>query len=180
MSTAFLVLSKSPELIRWSANDGYSDEVSSFYAFDDSVKNSRHLQLVTRIFLRLDDLVVGTGLVTGLDTRAARKRLMKCPKCRRTALTGTRHGFTCNFCKEHHDERDMVIEEVETVATRAWYKNTWQPAQNPLHKLQAEFYLATKDKQSSIRRVEQSKVEALIEALRCDSSGVNPSKFNFD
>ena len=73
-----------------------------------------------------------------------------------------------------------MIEKIETIATRAWYKNSWQPAQNPLHRLQVEFYLATKDKQSSIRRVELSKVEALIEALKCDSSGTNLSKFNFE
>lgn len=176
---AFIIMVRSANERRWASNEGYEDQPTRFYEFDSTVKNGSNLTLGTRVFVKEDSTVIGSGVISAIDTRTTEKVTLACPKCLKASLGKTKDGFTCTTCKEHFDE-DKVIRKAKTVvATRVWYKNTWAFAGNPMSRLEAEKYLATKDLQSAIRRVRKESVSDFLTALGCSQTQNLGSVFNF-
>lgn len=176
---AFIVMVRSANERKWASNEGYEDQPTRFYEFDSTVKNGGNLTLGVRLFVKEDSTVIGTGVISGIDTRTIEKIKKSCPKCLRATLGKTKDGFTCTVCKEHFDPSQVRISTASVVSTRVWYKNTWQFARTPMHRLQAERHLATKDLQSAIRRVSAESVASFLAELGCDSRQSLGSTFNF-
>ena len=177
---SYLVLHKSDASRKWASNDGYKDQPTRFYEFDSTVKNGSKLVLGTRIFLREDDFLIGTGIITGIDTSTGLKNRHLCPKCSKATLGKTNAGFTCTTCKEHFNVNEITTENLRVLKTRVWYKNTWQFATDPLHRMFVEDFMATKDLQSAIRRVDSGLVLSLMEKIGCSSeTNTENNEFNF-
>lgn len=170
-TSAFLVLVKSKEQQFWVSNEGYKNSPRSFYQVDETVANSKHINLGSLLFVRLDANIIGVGQVHAAENIRTSKSYIICPKCRKKSLETRKDGFACVRCKEFFSSNDVIRAVTEVTATRFHYQNSWCESKSRLTARWAERYLATKDTQSSIRRVNELLVSAFFDDL---TSGATP------
>lgn len=168
---AFLVTSQSTENLGWVGNDGYNDELNSFYSFDSKVANGKNINIGSYLVLKRDGLVVGIGLVHALEVKSGIKTLRKCPTCGKQALEKRKLDYRCTACNGLCKYDQINVNQIEVSEFRATYKNAWSPAPNQVKASELEHHLDRHDIQSAIRSLSE---ENLVSAQNLIGLGALP------
>ena len=161
---AWIAIAKAPSELSYGVHDGYDDEPGSHYEYDSLVGNHKNIKAGDLLFVRGSRHLLGFGQVETITTTHGAKELRKCPTCggrpesRKTKMPEWR----CMKCASEFetDELDSVSKEITVY--RASYANTWQDANQPLDIDELLSFQANNDTQSAIRKLNFSKVPALI------------------
>ena len=98
-------------------NDGYDDEPSSHYSWDDTVPNHGRVSVGDAIVLWDKESLIGVSIIEEIAVQTASKFVYRCPKC---GLAGIKlrkakvPAFKCYKCKHEFVEPDRELVEVTT------------------------------------------------------------------
>ncbi len=109
-----------------SGSGDYDDDVATCYQYDNNVAYSRQISVGDIVFVRKDDLIVGTARVEEIDEWAGEKELLRCPHCGEGGyhpLAGGAHR--CYQC-DGPDFREPAVSVVPVTKFRAQYGSTWR------------------------------------------------------
>ncbi|MFE5718380.1 HNH endonuclease [Streptomyces erythrochromogenes] len=125
MTTAWLVLAVGEER-QHGGNDGYDDDPSQHYSWDDTVPNHANLKVGDVIALWDKKELLGLGVISDIETGSEVKTLYFCPECkkadfkRRKKLKPT---CLCNKCGARFEEPGSKTRTVVTYRSR--HGETW-------------------------------------------------------
>lgn len=161
---AWIAIAKAPSELSYGVHDGYDDEPSSHYAYDSLVGNHKNIKVGDLLFVRGSRHLLGFGQVEAITTTQGSKELRRCPACggrpesRKTKIPEWR----CMKCASEFETDELGSVCKEITVYRAVYTNTWQDANHPLDTDELLTFQANNDTQSAIRKLNFSKVPALI------------------
>ncbi|MFC4614249.1 HNH endonuclease [Cellulomonas algicola] len=163
----------SPERAAWSCFTNaaeellgmpYADELGRSYAYDSNVVNHKQVRVGDILVVRDRQLVLGFGTVDDIETRAAEKPMLRCPRCGRSGLAQRAKAlprFRCNDCGHTFDEPVVVPKHV--TAYVAHYGAWWMPFESPAPLRSLDGLYTGKDQQNAIRRLDPSSTLAFLE-----------------
>jgi putative restriction endonuclease len=165
MSTrkAWSLLTVGSGQLQYGGNEGYEDELSKCYRYDNDVANSRRLSVGDLVFLRNKQEVLGAACIEKINHKEkSSKTRQRCPTCRATGIKQRKKSsdWRCHKCRSEFVE--PLTETVEVVAFEALYENTFVPLSKtfPLFLLKAAI-LRPSD-QMSIAEVNSSAMENVL------------------
>jgi DNA-directed RNA polymerase subunit RPC12/RpoP len=96
-------------------NDGYSDNPSVHYLWDDTVPNHGKVRAGDAIILWDKNLLLGVSVIEHIDVAQSTKRLYKCPECGLAGIKARKirsPGYKCYKCKSEFDEASVSTRSV--------------------------------------------------------------------
>lgn len=102
-------------------NDGYADEPSSSYRWDDTVPNHRQVRVGDRIVLWDKSALIGASIIDHIEIGSTTKLQHRCPLCRKAGIKARLEfspRFKCYKCKGEFDDPISFPRNVVTYATR--------------------------------------------------------------
>lgn len=158
-------------------NDGYEDAPSSYYSWDDSVPNGRHVREGDHVVLWDKKKLLGVGTVQRItETPNQPVRKYACPFCggRPKARTTMTPVWKCQVpkCGKEFDERKSWVEDLTIV--RAHYQGSWVDMGNLLTGSELRNVQLNRGDQLAIRRI---RWDAFLDAVESKKPGI---KTTFD
>jgi putative restriction endonuclease len=113
MRRAWLALAFGDER-QHAGNKGYEDELSRHYRYDTFVPNHTQVAPGDLLVLRDASEILGVALVNEITERAAKKLMLRCPRCHTTALKERKFKlprYRCGSCRFEFDEPERTTED---------------------------------------------------------------------
>lgn len=129
MSTAWLVIADSENRISV-GNEGYRDEPSQCYVWNDTVPRAREIAVGDTLVLRSKKTLLGTGVIDRIDKHPDEFTRKRCPACKGTDVRlrkVKRPEYKCgtNTCLSEFGEDQVIAETVKVVEYKASYDASW-------------------------------------------------------
>lgn len=125
MPNAWLLLTFGSDR-QYGGNDGYADDPSASYKYDNLVPNSRRLAIGDAVVLRNREAMVGVAIIEEIVARPGSKTLRRCPECGTTKF-GERRSLTPRFrCKRGHEFSEPKQERRDCDEFEARFGNSYQ------------------------------------------------------
>lgn len=127
--------------VRYWANDGYNDDYSVFYRYNNSVPNHKNVKEGDIVIIRNRDKVLGVSIIEKIETYNTEKKVYKCPhvECNAKKIRPRETMMPKWRCDNGHefDERMIVLEPA--IGFIATYGSAFKELKDiPLNKLEAE------------------------------------------
>src|SRR5689334_8841322 len=106
MAGAWLVLAAGDDR-QHGGNDGYADEPSTTYTWDDTVPNHAALEPGDALAIWDKRGLIGASVIERIDTGTAEKTLYRCPTCRGAHIKRRRTlspAWRCFRCAENFEK----------------------------------------------------------------------------
>ena len=142
----------------------YPDEPTEYYAYDNKVKNSRHVRVGDLAVIQDSDYVFGAGWIDGIEVSAQEKIRYRCPSCKETDIKKRDTKQPVYWCSGCHTAFDVPEEEhLDVVTYTANYSRTFELADRffPVSVLEPAF--VARSKQNAIRELDVSLLRPLLE-----------------
>lgn len=127
--------------VRYWANDGYNDDYSVFYRYNNSVPNYKNVKEGDLVVIRNRDKILGVSVIEKLETYDTEKKVYKCPhvECSAKKIRPRETVMPKWRCDNGHEfeERRLVLEPgIGFIAT---YGSIFKELKDiPLNKLETE------------------------------------------
>ncbi|MGW2471854.1 HNH endonuclease [Streptomyces sp. NPDC001665] len=164
MKTAWLVLAVGDDDRQHGGNDGYDDDPSQHYSWDDTVPNHGRIAVGDVIALWDKKRLLGFGVISEIETGSETKTLYFCPECgkadfkRRKRLKPT---WRCNKCPALFEVPGSKTKQVVTYRSR--HGETWVDGRGLLDGKQLRALCDSPDSQLSMRPARWEKLrDALL------------------
>ncbi|MFJ6935917.1 HNH endonuclease [Streptomyces sp. NPDC101132] len=162
MTTAWLVLAVGEDR-QHGGNDGYDDDPSRHYSWDDTVPNHANLKAGDVIALWDKKQLLGLGVISGIETGSTVKTLYSCPHCGKADFKRRKKlkpACRCNKCGALFEVPASRSKQVTTY--RSQHGETWMDGRGLLTGAQLRALCDSPDSQLSMR---SARWEALRDAL---------------
>lgn len=119
----------------YGGNEGYADDVSSYYEYDDDVPNHKRLRAGNLVVICGKKQVLGYARIEHIVAREAVKTRHRCPTCATTKLDRRKGEPRKPWrCKNGHEfsDAERVTSEVEVIAFRAIFGGSFIAQKDPL------------------------------------------------
>ena len=106
MSRLWLLFQKSDETRISQGIDAYADHAGKVYAYDSLVPNHKQLSADDRIVLRVEDAIVGVGIIAKIETSNSVKIHRRCSACGTTDIrrrASRNPPWKCGRCRAEFD-----------------------------------------------------------------------------
>lgn len=167
MTTAWLVLAVGDDR-QHGGNDGYDDDPSQHYSWDDTVPNHGRIAVGDVIALWDKKQLLGLGTISGIETGSETKTLYFCPSCKKADFKRRKRltpACRCNKCGALFDEPGEKTKRVVTYRSR--HGETWMDGRGLLTGRQVRDLCDSPDSQLSMR---PARWERLRDALLATDS----------
>lgn len=127
--------------VRYWANDGYNEDYSVFYRYNNSVPNYKNVKEGDLVIIRNRDNILGISIIEKLETYDTEKNVYKCPhdECNAKKIRPRKTMMPKWRCDNGHEfnERRLVLEPA--IGFIATYGSVFKKLKDiPLDKLEAE------------------------------------------
>lgn len=150
---------------QFAGNTPYDDRLSSYYSFDSTVPNHRHVRVGDLAVLRDSVQVLGMGWISRIDSAHGEKTRRRCPHCRTTALKRRVEKEPTYRCDAGHEFAWPLDETVAVINFRAHYGESWRPLCGLSVEALDPFYRASA-KQHAIRSLDLEGFASAVAGLR--------------
>lgn len=105
--------------------EGYADELSTKYVYDNNVANSKQMKAGDFILITDKNNILGAAKITRINSGRGEKTRIRCPECGSTNIT-TRTTVQPKFkCNKGHEFTLPIKQKVETTTFEAMYGETF-------------------------------------------------------
>lgn len=164
MTTAWLVLAVGDEDRQHGGNDGYDDDPSQHYSWDDTVPNHGRIAVGDVIALWDKRQLLGLGVIAEIETGSETKTLYFCPECKKADFKRRKRlkpTWRCNKCPAQFDVPGSKTRQVVTYRSR--HGDTWMDGRGLLNGKQLRALCDSPDSQLSLRPARWEKLrDALL------------------
>ncbi|MFH8665282.1 HNH endonuclease [Streptomyces anulatus] len=177
MTTAWLVLAVGDEDRQHGGNDGYDDDPSQHYSWDDTVPNHARIAVGDVIALWDKKQLLGLGVISGVETGSEIKTLYFCPECKKADFKRRKRlkpTWRCNKCPAMFEEPGSKQKRVVTYRSR--HGEVWMDGRGLLDGKQLRALCDSPDSQLSMRPARWEKLRDALLAL----DGVDFSDLGLD
>jgi ribosomal protein L37AE/L43A len=177
VTTAWLVLAVGDEDRQHGGNDGYDDDPSQHYSWDDTVPNHGRIAVGDVIALWDKKQLLGVGVISGIETGSQTKTLYFCPECKRADFKRRKRltpACRCNQCGALFDVPGSKTRQVVTYRSR--HGKAWMDGRGLLTGRQLRALCDSPDSQLSMRPARWEKLrDALLatEGLSIEDLGLD-------
>ncbi|MER7192380.1 HNH endonuclease [Streptomyces flaveolus] len=165
MTTAWLVLAVGEDR-QHGGNDGYDDDPSQHYSWDDTVPNHGRIAVGDVIALWDKKYLIGVGVISEIETGRETKTLYFCPECKRADFKRRKRltpACRCNQCGALFEVPGSKIREVVTYRSR--HGEAWMDGRGLLTGRELRALCDSPDSQLSMRPARWEKLrDAILEA----------------
>ncbi|MFD9357986.1 HNH endonuclease [Streptomyces sp. NPDC060031] len=165
MTTAWLVLAVGDER-QHGGNDGYDDDPSEHYSWDDTVPNHANLKVGDVIALWDKKQLLGLGVISEIETGSEVKNLYFCPVCKKADIKPRKRlkpAYLCNKCGAQFDEPGSKAKRVVTY--RSKHGETWMDGRGLLTGAQLRALCDSPRSQLSMRAARWEKLRDALLAI---------------
>lgn len=163
MTTAWLVLAVGDDR-QHGGNDGYDDDPSQHYSWDDTVPNHGRIAVGDVIALWDKKQLLGVGVISEIETGSQIKTLYFCPECKRADFKRRKRltpACRCNQCGALFDVPGSKTRQVVTYRSR--HGEMWMDGRGLLTGRQLRDLCDSPDSQLSMRPARWEKLrDALL------------------
>jgi hypothetical protein len=152
---AWSFLSVSSDNRQFSGNDGYEDDLGSFYSWDSTVANHARPQVGDLVVIRDGVSFHGWALIERIDHELGSKKRRRCPECGSTGFKerSTREPrYRCSCSAEFDEPSEEDIQGLTRY--RAWYRSTYRALEQPIPVSKQEHIYRSRAAQHSIRSID--------------------------
>ncbi|MGW6743254.1 HNH endonuclease [Streptomyces sp. NPDC055025] len=175
MTTAWLVLAVGDDDRQHGGNDGYDDDPSQHYSWDDTVPNHGRIAVGDVIALWDKKQLLGLGVISGIETGSEIKTLYFCPECKKADFKRRKRlkpTWRCNKCPALFEVPGSKTRQVVTYRSR--HGETWMDGRGLLAGNQLRALCDSPDSQLSMRPARWEKLrDALLAVEGIDFSDLD-------
>ncbi|MFB6706395.1 HNH endonuclease [Streptomyces sp. NPDC056333] len=175
MTTAWLVLAVGDDDRQHGGNDGYDDDPSQHYSWDDTVPNHGQIAVGDVIALWDKKQLLGLGVVSGIETGSQLKTLYFCPECNKADFKRRKQlkpACRCNQCGALFEVPGSKTKQVVTY--RSQHGEAWMKGRGLLNGTQLRALCDSPDSQLSMRPARWEKLrDALLTTAGIDFSDLD-------
>ena len=145
-------------------NDGYADDVSAVYVWDDTVPNHSDPKVGDLVALWDGGRLLGMSVISEITRKPSSKPRYRCPECNTTNIRRRQHKtpiFRCGRCGAEFEEPAIELIDVETY--RANYAAGWVDADGISNGSELRSICVNPKSQHSIRLLNRDGLENLLE-----------------
>ncbi|RSS77805.1 HNH endonuclease [Streptomyces sp. WAC06128] len=176
MTTAWLVLAVGDDR-QHGGNDGYDDDPSQHYSWDDTVPNHGRIAVGDVIVLWDKKKLLGLGVISEIETGRETKTLYFCPECKRADFKRRKRltpACRCNQCGTLFDVPGSKTREVVTYRSR--HGEAWMDGRGLLTGRELRALCDSPDSQLSMRPARWEKLRDAI----IDVAGISLDDLELD
>ena len=110
----WLLLKKSDATLITKGIDAYHDIVGEIYSYDSFVPNHKNLEVGDVVIMRVNDLIVGHGIIKSIKEEPSKKPRRRCPKCNKTDIRERLKKtpkWKCGKCAHEFSEPVETLDE---------------------------------------------------------------------
>ncbi|MFJ2026318.1 HNH endonuclease [Streptomyces sp. NPDC087897] len=166
MTTAWLVLAVGDEDRQHGGNDGYDDDPSQHYSWDDTVHHHARIAVGDVIALWDKKQLLGLGVISEIEIGSAIKTLYFCPECKKAHFKRRKRlkpTWRCNKCPAMFDEPGSKTKQVTTYRSR--HGETWMDGRGLLTGRQLRALCDSPNSQLSLRPARWERLRDALLAL---------------
>lgn len=176
MTTAWLVLAVGDEDRQHGGNDGYDDDPSQHYSWDDTVPNHARIAVGDVIALWDKKQLLGLGVISEIETGSEIKTLYFCPECKKADFKRRKRmkpTWRCNKCPAQFEVPGSKTKRVVTYRSR--HGEAWMDGRGLLAGRQLRALCDSPDSQLSMRPARWEKLrDALLAIEGVEFSDLDP------
>lgn len=147
----------------------YDDSTGNCYSYDSNVPNHKQVSVGDVVVIRTDRDVAGWGIIEDIEvTPHTLKLIRRCPSCRASnpRPLGRTNGFSrCDQCHLQFSDDEIIVDQVEVTAFRAYYRDSWVEAAPAIHSDELKSIEDKPGSQLAIRSVNVARLPAFLERL---------------
>ncbi len=155
-----LYLTKTPER----PLEGYKDDLTTSYSWDNRVPNGSHLAIGDVIVLWDGTKSLGASVISQIKKRSGKKTVYRCQSCGKTLDNGPRKTKTpiyrCRNCEFESDELDSEVINVKTFKTE--HSAAWVDLLGTIDIAELKSICHSPKSQHSIRPLKSDALETLL------------------
>jgi ribosomal protein S27AE len=147
-------------------NDGYDDDPSNYYTWDDTVGNHNSMKVNDRIVLWDKQTLLGVSIIEEIDREMSTKSIHTCPNCGASKLkarTKKLPRFYCSKCRNAFE--NVVTTQKEVLTSRCRHDAAYVDLTGQLSGDQLRHACLSPKSQLSIRELDWSKFVKLLEEV---------------
>lgn len=175
MTTAWLVLAVGDDDRQHGGNDGYDDDPSQHYSWDDTVPNHGRIAVGDVIALWDKKQLLGLGVISAIETGSQLKTLYFCPECNKADFKRRKQlkpACRCNQCGALFEVPGSKTKQVVTY--RSQHGEAWMEGRGLLNGAQLRALCDSPDSQLSMRPARWEKLrDALLATEGIDFSDLD-------
>lgn len=111
---------------QYAGNEGYDDDPSRYYSWDDQVPNHEAIQVGDRLEIWNKKWLLGVSVVHAIQHGRGLKTLRRCPRCDHSTIKGRTTKsprFRCQRCQAEFEE--PAEETIDVTTYRAVHEASW-------------------------------------------------------
>ena len=159
----WLCISLEKSKVAYAGNDGYNEELGSYYSWDSTVKNHGRVSAGDLIAIWNKKQLLGWSIVDRIDMGTGIKKFFACPNCDKSAIKARitmSPVYRCQDCKSTFDRRTETEREVNVY--RAYYESGWVKVNSTISGARCRSITQQPKAQDSLRKIDLTKFEALV------------------
>ena len=147
---------------QYGGNQGYDDDHTRLYQYDNEVGNSRQVSEGDFVCLRDTERLLGIGRVEKVVFRPATKKRFRCPEC---GITGIKERRTVSprwRCHGGHEFAEALGQEVPVTHFEAYYGDSYLAAGEVIPATEIRAAMLRPSTQLSIEELDPGRLEKLL------------------
>ena len=139
----------------YKSNDGYGDELSVKYVYDNNVANSKQLSSGDIAVIIDKEQVLGLAKISRITQEKAKKEIRRCPECQSTNYEERKTKLPKFKCNRGHEFENPDSNEVDITRFEAYYNDAFiQPYARIKTSLIRPYYSKNYNRNMSIQRID--------------------------